>query len=308
MQLKNFQEDAINRLKQTFYRLWKSGNKRVPLVFKSPTGSGKTVMIAELLKRISGDMQFEVDKAFVWISFNEESYEQSKTKLYNYYNHGVSNLNLLDLNDLGNGHLKKNDIFFINWQKVVSRSKDNRRLRQSGEQNISFDDFISATHAEGRELVLIVDEAHIAQHTELSQEIVDIIDPRIEIHVTATPRNIPDAETVENNLGGFVSVKRDSVVEEGLIKEKIEIMPLEEIQRIEKSRGSEDLDTLLLDLALEKKKSFKAQYNELGVPINPLILIQLPNDEKSKEGFEENKLEITRQYLKNKGTRYRKCW
>jgi hypothetical protein len=39
------------------------------------------------------------DVAFVWFSFSEDSYEQSKKKLFDYYG-GASELDLIDLNDL----------------------------------------------------------------------------------------------------------------------------------------------------------------------------------------------------------------
>ncbi len=301
MQLKNFQELAINKLKSTFYHLWKSGTRRAPLIFKSPTGSGKTIMMAEFLKRISGDMQFEVDKAFVWISFNEDSYVQSKEKLYKYYNHGVANLELRDMNDLNNGLLQKNEVFFINWQKLVSRAKDNRRLRTSGEQNVSFDEFIKNTHAEGREIVLIVDEAHIATHTELSQDLIDILNPRIEIHVSATPSFEPSISDIEDGKAGFMRVKREDVVEEGLIKESVEIMSLEEIEKVQSQKGYEDQDELLIDLAFQKKQVLAEHYNGLELDINPLILIQLPNDDKEKDATQESKLELIKYHLKNKG-------
>ena len=51
MQLKNFQYTAINKLvtrtKDLFYQ---KGQKKI--IFKSPTGSGKTIMVAEFLNRI----------------------------------------------------------------------------------------------------------------------------------------------------------------------------------------------------------------------------------------------------------------
>ncbi|WP_201340685.1 DEAD/DEAH box helicase family protein [Abyssogena phaseoliformis symbiont] len=50
MQLKNFQDKVVEQLKTTFYQLWQGGNRGVPLVFKSPTGSGKTIMMAEFLR------------------------------------------------------------------------------------------------------------------------------------------------------------------------------------------------------------------------------------------------------------------
>ena len=45
--LKPFQETAISRLKDEFLRLWKLSEQNIPLVFKSPTGSGKTIMLAQ---------------------------------------------------------------------------------------------------------------------------------------------------------------------------------------------------------------------------------------------------------------------
>jgi len=46
---------------------------------------------------------------------------------------------------------------------------------------------IEATKSEGREIILIIDEAHTHVSTTLAQKIVDIIDPKIVLHVSATP-------------------------------------------------------------------------------------------------------------------------
>lgn len=83
--LKPFQETAISELKNEFLRLWKEPKKNIPLVFKSPTGSGKTIMLAQFLRDIVSDPRFAGnDVAFVWLSFSEDSYEQSKKKLFDY--------------------------------------------------------------------------------------------------------------------------------------------------------------------------------------------------------------------------------
>jgi len=42
--LKKFQEEAIRQLRKQFLELWKTTNRKLPLIFKAPTGSGKTVM------------------------------------------------------------------------------------------------------------------------------------------------------------------------------------------------------------------------------------------------------------------------
>jgi len=63
--LKPFQENAIANLRKQFLNLWKSEKRQIPLVFKSPTGSGKTIMLAQFLKDLAGDPQFYEDKAFL---------------------------------------------------------------------------------------------------------------------------------------------------------------------------------------------------------------------------------------------------
>ncbi len=53
--LKTFQEKAIAELRKNFLELWSTGNRRLELIFKSPTGSGKTVMTAQFLRDLTGD-------------------------------------------------------------------------------------------------------------------------------------------------------------------------------------------------------------------------------------------------------------
>ena len=84
--LKVFQETAVADLRKQFLELWKTTNRKLPLIFKSPTGSGKTAVVAQFLKDLSNDPQFDLDKGYLWFSFSEESYEQSKDKLFEYIN------------------------------------------------------------------------------------------------------------------------------------------------------------------------------------------------------------------------------
>lgn len=84
--LKPFQENAVSKLKEQFLGLWKSQSNQLPLVFKSPTGSGKTVMLAQFLRDIISDPRFiGNDVAFLWMSKGPTLVEQSKTKLFQYY-------------------------------------------------------------------------------------------------------------------------------------------------------------------------------------------------------------------------------
>lgn len=272
-------------------------NQNIPLVFKSPTGSGKTIMLAQFLRDIVSDPRFAGnDVAFVWFSFSEDSYEQSKKKLFDYYG-GASELDLIDLNDLSREKLRQNDVFFINWQKIKGKSKDSRKLRRENEQGLTFDNFINETHEAGRKIVVIIDEEHIGSDTDLALEVVEgLIKPKITLRVSATPKYIP----TRADIAGYIEVKRSEVVEAGLIKEKIVFQTEEDLEQ--KAVKKLDQDEMLLELAYNKRLELIELYKKLSVEVNPLVLIQLPNDDQAtKETGDTNKQTIVLEYLKRKG-------
>jgi len=297
--LKPFQETAVSNLKNEFLSLWKLPKQNIPLVFKSPTGSGKTIMLAQFLRDIVSDPRFEGnDVAFVWFSFSEDSYEQSKKKLFEYYG-GASELDLIDLNDLARGKLNKNNVFFINWQKIKGKTKDSRKLRRENEQGLTFDNLINETHEDGRKIVVIIDEEHIGADTELALEVIDgLIKPKITLRVSATPKYIP----TRADTAGYVEVKRNEVVEAGLIKEKIIFQTEEDFER--KGLKKLDQDELLLELAYNRRQEIVKLYKDIKVEVNPLVLIQLPNDDQAtKETGDTTKQAIVLEYLKRKGVK-----
>lgn len=299
--LKPFQENTIAKLKDQFLHLWKSPHTNIPLIFKSPTGSGKTIMLAQFLRDIVGDPRFYGnDVAFIWLTFNEESYIQSKNKLFSYYG-GASELDLLDLNDLTRGKLSKNSVFFINWQKIKGKSKESRILRKDNEWGLTFDNFIEKTKDEGRKLVVIIDEEHIGSDTELAQEIIDeLIQPKITIRVSATPKYIPNAEDIADQKGGFIQAKREDVIEAGLIKEKVIFQTEEDLNR--KDFKNIDQDEILLELAYQRRLDTVKHYKSINIDVNPLVMIQLPNDDQaSKDTTTINKQNVVLNYLKRKG-------
>ncbi len=302
--LKDFQKIAIDQLSLTFLDLWKTGEYRLPLVFKAPTGAGKTLMMAEFLRCLDDNYQFHEDKAYIWVSFGgDESYSQSKNKLYNYFNEGTD-MNLKDVNNLSEGKLYKNNIFFINWSKIKGTDKESKKLRKSGGVGYGgeaiFDDFIQQTRKE-RDIILIIDEAHTETETRLANEVVDLIDPRIILKITATPKDLPSISDVSQKKAGFVEALEKDVIASGLIKEKIIIQTDEDIKKLENKQLSED--EIMLDLAYNKRLELKKYYKDLGVNINPLVLIQLPSDFKEKEEVQTNLKNLILSYLKQKGVK-----
>ncbi len=295
----DFQKRAIDKLADTFIKLWSNVESQRLLAFKSPTGSGKTFMVANFVHSLNGMPNWDYDKAFIWITFSEDLAMQSKEKFQEYFDANLEN-GLLTANDFKQGKLYKNDILFINWQKLVASKKENRILRRPDEeeffkeQGYYFEDLIENTHSEGREFVLIIDESHKNRDTDLAQKIIDIIAPKVILNVSATPKNIPGIDEIEEGTAGYVGVRREEVVKEGLIKEKIAVQTEEDLAKY----PNKDLDELLLDLAIERQKELAKEYKTLGKKINPLVLIQLPNDDsRLKDTGQKTKEEIVLSYL-----------
>ena len=80
MQLKIYQEDAVADLLDKAKKLLSAdGSKK--LVFKSPTGSGKTIMMAEFLKQLVDDREIRQPFSFIWTASCPILTAQSKEKL-----------------------------------------------------------------------------------------------------------------------------------------------------------------------------------------------------------------------------------
>ena len=66
MQLKNYQINAVNGLIEKSKKLLEIGNKS--LILKSPTGSGKTIILAEFIQRFIKDDASNNKFSFVWFA------------------------------------------------------------------------------------------------------------------------------------------------------------------------------------------------------------------------------------------------
>lgn len=295
-----FQKNTLEKLLNEFLHLWGQTESKRYLVFKSPTGSGKTFAVCNLINGLNSLPNWDYDKCFIWITFSDELAMQSKDKFQSYFNTTLQN-NLITVNDFNQGRLHKNDVLFINWQKLVSRKAKDRVLRRPEEEELRkekgyyFEDFIENTQSEGREIVLVIDESHKNRSTDLAQEVIDIINPKIILNVSATPKYVPSMDDIEDGKAAYVRVKRTVVIEEGLIKEQVLTQTKEDLA----SNQGKDQDELLLDLAIEKRKELKAEFKALGKDVNPLVLVQLPNDDKKLiDQGQETKEQIVTKYLK----------
>ncbi|MDB5179424.1 MAG: hypothetical protein JWN12_56 [Candidatus Saccharibacteria bacterium] len=304
IELKEYQQAAVSELlKQTRGLLASSGDK--VCVFKAPTGSGKTIMMAELLQRLSEeDLQGEY--VFVWTSLYD-LHSQSKAKLASYLQD--TRYKLLSLDEITQEQLSENSVLFVNWHSLTT-TKKNSESNQRDWSNVyvkdredgrSIVEVLEKTREAGRQIILIVDEAHRNYMTENSQRfITEAIKPKLTIEVSATPLFKVDAEDMMNKKAGFVSVPFDEVVSSGLIKQETSI---------NQSIGdyvdiSNSADELVIEAALAKRAELKSLFLNDGSNINPLVLVQLPSDSEKTSTLDKSVREEVEQQLANHGITY----
>lgn len=269
----HYQQKAVDELvNKTIDLLGLSGNRHT-LVFKSPTGSGKTVMASEMLMRLNQELAERPDApcsevAYIWIAPNK-LHEQSYFKMKNYFTENCVLRPVIydELDHSANGYLKPGEILFVNWESI---NKDKNLMVRETENSASLYDITHRTQDDnGIPIVLVIDEEHMfgGTNAKKSEKVLASIQPKVEIRVSATPQTIGEQQ---------VNVPREKVIEEEMIKENIVLNPALDFKD---PHGS--LNQHLIWLALQKRQELADAYINLGVEINPLLLIQLPNDKEN---------------------------
>ena len=269
-----YQQDAVSELvEKTLSLLSYQGNRHI-LVFKSPTGSGKTVMAAEMLRYLNNELSENPNApcsevAYIWIAPNR-LHEQSYFKMKNAFTETKELQPVIydELDHSVDGYIQPGQILFVNWESI---NKDNAVMIRDTELSASLYDLTRRTQEEhGIPLVVIIDEEHMfgSRNAKKSEKVLGHIQPKVEIRISATP--LPETMAKAKEI---VTVAREKVIAEEMIKESVVLNPA---LNFNEALGS--LNQHLIHLALQKREELAGVYKALGVNINPLLLIQLPND------------------------------
>ena len=235
--------------------LWESMDEPCrDIILKSPTGSGKTIILTHFMDEY---MQGRAKTVFVWLTPGKGNLEeQSKTKMDIYIHNAQTKL----LADVMTSGFAENDACFINWEKLTK--KGNNALKDSERTN--FLEWIEKTFNDGLSFKIVIDESH-QNFTAKADEIVQLFKTDKIIRCSATPLYDKKAKLIE--------IPEEDVIAEGLIKKLLVIN--ENFPQVVETQNQTDY---LLDKALAKQRELRSLLLQRGKEINPLIVVQLPNN------------------------------
>lgn len=252
---KNLQKETVSKLVNLL-----KNSKQKSLVFKAPTGSGKTYMIADFMNQVLAE---DKDVVFLVSSLSKGNLAQQNHEKFEDYGSTFTHLNPF----LINSEISGEEQLFIPtdynvYSLPLSLYKKGGRLMQGSLTNF-FEALTGGRLLGGLEkkIVLIKDECHIA--TNNLDDIPDGFISRI-IDVSATPK-------LERGQYPDVEITNEDAEQAKLIKS---IEWGDENQRLED--------------AIKKFQEVKEEYRNL-LGVNPCLIIQISNKDKADEEL-DNKI------------------
>lgn len=274
-----YQQKVVSELVDKTIRLLNLGGQRNKLVFEATTGAGKTVMACQMLAGLMdelhdrGDSRYQ-EVAFIWFAprkLHIQSYEKLKGAFEETRTLRPIMFGELDQNE----GIRPGEILFVNWESV---NKENNVMVREGDCSLSLYEITDRTKEEfGLPIVAIIDEEHMfwSKTADKSAAVLDRINPAVEIRISATPKTANPKEKV--------TVYRQDVIAAEMIKKEVVLNP-----EIELNFSDElELNANLIKAALDKRNQIAEAYKAVGSNVNPLLLIQLPNDTKESMTTED---------------------
>lgn len=304
--LKDFQIDAVREMLRECRSARRDAVDGRPqaIILSSPTGSGKTVMMVDLMEKIWKGHDGTVgdpDAVFLWLSDMPELNEQSRQKI-DQASEVFKPSQLVPIeNSMDEERLKPGRIYFLNTQKLGAKSL----LVQSGDKRTwtIWETIENTIKARPQSFYLIIDEAHrgmrnggksAAAETKRENARMSIVqrfisgyeteDDRgrtikmrptpIIIGMSATPERFTNVLKGARRTQRPVDVPWDAVQESGLIKDRI-ILDIADDDQPGDWALLEQAGRKLVEYSKEWQAHCKASSLEKG--IRPVLVVQVEN-------------------------------
>lgn len=255
IELKGFQQDVVDKLLAFTAPEYNVDN----LIIKSPTGSGKTIMLLSWIDEYVRSTNDNV--AFIWFTPGAgELEEQSQNKANNF-----SGIVAQSVDDALLNGFERGSVTFINYERVVGK---NSKAMLTDNEHDNLIDKIDKSFQNNRHFIVIIDEAH-RNDTKKAREIITRFDASKTVRISATIDDPNISDSVE-----FYEVMEEAVISSGLITKSVVVN-----ESINTNLNGSDEFAVLFDAAEKKRQEIVNGYAELGVKgVNPLVLVQLPDE------------------------------
>lgn len=285
-----FQETAVADLLTATHRLFKNPTyPRKHIVFQSPTGSGKTVMLSQYIAQLFALESPDTEGCIVvlWMSIGANGLHiQSKKSLQRNLGSSVD-VSLFDETYYGTQRtdITPQSVVVLNWESVYNKNKASsewkNKIMKLGADRYNLPEIIAATRDLNRKLIVIVDESHIGSDAKRTDEIHEILKADVTILTSATPKHTPNKLEEKKNQAFHVLVDADEVVAAGMIKRDVLInADLAVYEAAAEAKGIKLTgDDLIMEAAFAQRQLLENAYPTEGVALRPLVLIQIPNSD-----------------------------
>lgn len=253
--VKILQERAISELVQAI-------SEKDGAVFKAPTGSGKTFIMARVMDEI---LSRNDNVVFIVSSLSKANLAQQNFDKFNEYLElgFVQYLNPYLISSEASG---ENALYIPTHDNVYVLPRDLYKDKSKLKGQQAFLKFIFELENQGRELYLIKDECHIATNNldELKTFFTKII------NISATPKKEPDVEISEQDAINASLIKR--------------VQYCSSVDYGDDEFSVDSIQYTELLTSLDSLKKCKKDYLDKS-NINPCLIIQISNKELGEEQF-----------------------